>query len=168
MKVRLALHFLAPIAVFILLAARSSHPYHVSVTEIKFVSEEKRLEISTKLFAEDIESRLKKIHGSYLDVTAVKDSALVYQLLSEYFQKNLSISINDRTVVYNVIGFEKKDDVVWVYSEATKVPHPDKVCLDLSLLFDEIKTQENMVHVYLPSGRKSGKVANPLSRICLE
>ncbi len=51
------------------------HPFYVSVTEINHNAKEQTLEISCKMFAEDLEEILKKNYKTAIDLSAEKPQA---------------------------------------------------------------------------------------------
>src|SRR5439155_6176302 len=77
---------------FVLLFTLSSfHPYYVSVTEIKYKEEEKTLEVSCRMFTDNLENTLRKLHKKQIDILHPKDKKEVGKLLSEYVTKHLQI-----------------------------------------------------------------------------
>lgn len=153
---------------FSLFCMGALHPYYVSVTEVKYKPEEKMLQISTKVFSDDIENALKKLHSTTLDVHAQKDSAETHKMLADYFEKNLKINIDGEKTLLKFLGFENEKDVTWCYLEATEIKEWKKICVENTLLYGFHKEQINMVHVITKDGRKSGKVVNPDSVLCFE
>jgi hypothetical protein len=73
---------LAGIAVFI-------HPLFVSVTEINHNAKEKTLEISCKVFTDDLEKAIEKSANIKLDLFNIKDKAAAEKAVTEYVKKHL-------------------------------------------------------------------------------
>ena len=119
------------VVIFILFHSFSwRHPYHVSVTEITHNTKENTLEVSCRLFDEDIEEALKKINSIPVDVGSAKDSARVFKLLENYFSKHFSITLDGQKVNEKFLGFEKSEDEVWCYFEYHDVKSFRKVCVE--------------------------------------
>ncbi|HEU4472678.1 MAG TPA: DUF6702 family protein, partial [Flavisolibacter sp.] len=55
--------------------AYSFHPFYISVTEVNHNRADKTLEISCKIFADDLEETLEKSYKTQLDISAEKDKA---------------------------------------------------------------------------------------------
>ncbi|MFN2440741.1 MAG: DUF6702 family protein, partial [Chitinophagaceae bacterium] len=97
------------------------HPFYVSVTEINHNPKEQTLEISCKMFAEDLEEILKKNYKTTIDLTAQKQQAQNEKMIQEYIAKHLAIQVNGKTLKLNFIGFEKEDESVYCYFETDKI-----------------------------------------------
>ena len=151
-----------------LLSSKAFHPYYISVTEIKHKAEEKMLEISCKVFADDMEKALKKSNGVAVNMGSPKDSARVHKLLSDYFAKNLKLNADGQKIKINFLGFEKEQDAIWCYLEASNIKDFKKLCVETTVLYDFAPEQINMIHVIRMGERKSGKLNNPDSLICFE
>ena len=51
----------------------NKHPFYIAVTEINLNTSDKTLEISCKMFADDLEQTIEKINHIQLDISAEKD-----------------------------------------------------------------------------------------------
>ena len=56
------------------------HPFYISITEINHNAKDKTLEISCKMFAEDLEETLDKNYKTEVDLSLAKDKARPYKL----------------------------------------------------------------------------------------
>jgi hypothetical protein len=144
------------------------HPYHVSVTEIKHNAKENLVEISCKVFSEDIEEAVKKINSVSIDISAKKDSARVFTLLDNYFKTHLTITLDGTKATPKFLGFEKLEDAIWCYFESADIKSIKKVCIENTILYEYIPEQTNMMHLVTSEGRKSTKLNNPDVRACFE
>ncbi len=142
------------------------HPYHIDVTEIKHNAKDSLLELSCKLFAEDIEGALKKIQNGPVDVSAKTDSAKVFTLLEDYFKKRFILTLNGVKADHKFLGFEKNADAVWCYLEYANVKSAHKVCVENTILYDFIPEQTHMMHLITAAGRTSKKLNHPYASAC--
>ena len=53
----------------------SKHPFYIAVTEIKLNTSDKSLEVTCKMFADDLEQVIEKNNHTQLDISADKDKA---------------------------------------------------------------------------------------------
>lgn len=141
------------------------HPFYLSVTELKYNASKKNLEISCKMFTNDLENALKKTIGKPIDILNPKNKQEVENILFEYIKKNLSISINNKLVNLKYIGYEKEEEAIWTYLEITGCEQPKALAIDNKLLYDYIKEQINIVHFEVGLFKESCKVVNPESKI---
>jgi hypothetical protein len=137
------------------------HPFHLSVTDLKYNSSERTLEISTKLFINDLEEAIKRKFGKKLDLFLHADDAESKNLLNQYIQQNLQISLDNKNISFTLLGSEREDNALWVYLETPVVAAPSKVSLSNNLLFDLFEDQTNIIHFDLNGQRKSKKLNAP-------
>lgn len=130
------------------------HPYHVSVGEIVYNEKAKAVQISYRIFLDDLELALRQESGND-DLNIMKDSLLVHQTNQSYFKKNLKIKINDEPMDYQYLGGEIEDDAMWVYLEITEVEEKPKIILTNRLLTEIYDDQQNMIHFKIAGDKKS-------------
>ena len=141
------------------------HPFYLSVVDIKHDAKQQTLNVSVKLFINDIENALKKTSTKSIDLLNPKNKAEMETELMNYIKKRLSLSVNEKAVTLNFIGYEKEEDAIWAYFEVKKVPQPKTIKVDTKLLFDFLPQQANIVHTEINGVKKSSKVTNPESKI---
>jgi len=137
------------------------HPFFVSVTEIKHNQKVKSLEISSKVFFNDLEDALEKKYHKQLDILKPTQKPQITPLLQDYLQKHLQIKVNDKATPLQLIGYEIEEDAVWCYLEAPKVNQIKKMEVRNDVLFDEHDSQTNMLHLTVKGKRQSTKLDNP-------
>jgi hypothetical protein len=142
------------------------HPYFVSTTEINYNNPGKTIEITCRMFTDNLEDALKKIYKKEVDLLHPKDKKETEKLLADYINKHLKITSNGQKLPLEIIGFEKEEDAIWTYLEIKKDISPKTVSIENSLLYDFLPNQINMVHVMVNgANRQSSKVSNPDKKI---
>lgn len=137
------------------------HPYYISVTEIKYKDTEKTLQVSCKIFTNDLETTLRKINKTQVDLLHPKDKAVTDKLVANYINTHLKITVNKKACQLNFIGYEKEEEAIWAYFEAKNVALPKTISIEDNLLYEYLPAQINMVHTEVKSNKQSSKVANP-------
>lgn len=137
------------------------HPFYLSVSEIKYNSESKHLELSVKIFIDDFENTLHKVTGQSINLTFPKDPGVRDQLVDEYIQKNLILTINGKPITIQFLGLEKEEEAVWCYFESDACELPSTVQIKNTLLYQALEGQINIMHVTVGNQRKSLKVDQP-------
>ncbi|MGI4728212.1 MAG: DUF6702 family protein [Janthinobacterium lividum] len=140
---------------------RLLHPFYVSITEIKQNPASHSLEISCRMFSDDLEKALEKQYHTELDIIKPKDKALVNKLISEYVKKHLAIRADGKALNLNYIGYEIQEDGTWSYFEVKGIDQPKKINVHDDLLYELHPEQINMMHITVGGQRKSTKVDNP-------
>lgn len=124
------------------------HPFHVSVSDIKYKEDQKAIQISTRIFLDDLELALQTYTGNdKLDITDKANWELVKTSLKEYVLQNLQLwDEKDKEYQLNYIGAEIEEDVMWCYVEIEKVKKISQVKVRNSILHEVWGDQENLVH----------------------
>jgi hypothetical protein len=142
-------------------AGDSFHPFYISVTEINQNAKEQSLEISCKMFAEDLEIQLEKNNKTTLDISTEKDKAACDKYIRDYIKGHLAITIDGKPANLSYVGFEKEKESVYCYFEADHVSAPHKLNVTNSILHDFNQEQINILHVTINGHRQSTKLDFP-------
>lgn len=145
------------------------HPYFVSTTEINYNLPGKTIEITCRMFTDNLEDALSKSSGKTIDLLHPSDRKAVEQLMKKYINDHLKLKTNGAVYEMEIVGYEKEEDAVWTYLEIKKDINPKKIEIENSLLYELLPKQINMVHVSINgSNRKSSKVDNPDTKMIFE
>ena len=137
------------------------HPYYVSVTEINHNSKEKLIEISSKIFTNDLETLLRSKTKSYIDVIHPKDKAATSKIISTYLLQHLEIIIDGKKYIPEYLGYEIEDEALWSYLQIRGISSVKKIQINNTILYDYKKEQINMMHVSANGLRRSSKLNFP-------
>ncbi len=137
------------------------HPFYVSVTEIKQNPANHSIEVSCRMFYDDLEKALEKKYRVQLDIVKPKDKTQINKLINDYVKKHLIIKADGKTLNFNFIGYEIQEDGAWCYFEVKGIELVKQVDVHDDLLYEQHPEQINMMHVIVGSQRKSTKVDNP-------
>ena len=137
------------------------HPIFVSVTTIEHNSSAKTLEISCKIFTDDLETTLRKKYNTKVDLLDVKFAPAMNKLVNDYIQKHLMLKADGKTVVLNFIGFEQQEEGIITYFEVKNISQLTKLEVVDTILYDEKPQQLQIIHVTVKGERKSSRLNNP-------
>ena len=145
-----------------------THPFFVSITEIRQNDKSKNLEVSCRIFFDDLEQALEKKYHNKVNIIKPADQAKVNQLVADYLQKQVQLKANGKPVKLTYLGYEIEEDAAWCYLEASPKLDVKQLEVKNAILFEEHPEQQNMVHVTIKKQRKSTKLDNPNSRYTFE
>jgi len=145
----------------VLAHAYTYHPFYISVTEMLLNSKTKSLEISCKMFAEDLEDVLKQNYKTPVDLGNEKTQVQNNKLINDYVLKHLSINIDSKPGALKFVGFEKENESIYCYYEVLNVPRIQKITINNTILQDYKQEQINIMHVIVNGNRKSTKLDYP-------
>ncbi len=150
------LHFNFYLLLSFFLLTSFYHKFYVSISEVNHNTETAALEISMKIFTDDLEAALEADTAEKLWIgDPDREVAATDSLLAVYFDKKLIINVNEaeRKVVF--LGKELEADVTWCYLEIQDVPAVKSVSIDNRILMELFDDQKNLVHIYANGKEKS-------------
>lgn len=140
------------------------HPLHIGVVEINHNAKDKSLEISCKLFTDDFERVLGQNYKTRADLYNPAEKKAMDKIVSDYITQHLNLKVDDKTLSFSYLGFEKQDDVTYVYAEIDEVPGVKKVEVNDKLMQDLFTDQISLIHVIVNGNRKTTKLTYPATQ----
>ena len=124
------------------------HPFHVSVLDAEFNQQKHALQISHRLFIDDLEVGLKDFHNlEYIDTTEPEDPARLDSLISSYLQSKVFFVVNGKDAEFKYYGSELEGDARWCYYEISGIENLNKLEITNVALMDVFDDQQNIVHI---------------------
>jgi hypothetical protein len=139
------------------------HAFHTSLTEIQYNSKEKSLEISIRMFTDDLEMALTKANnGQKIMIGGKNDNSEA--VLNKYIQQHFAIiTPQKQKKTLTVLGKEIEGDATWVYVEIPNSQDLKGHILYNNLMQELFDDQTNLVNfVYL--GNKKTYLFNAKTR----
>lgn len=139
------------------------HPIYVSVTEIEHNTSEHTLEISCKIFTDDFEKALRKIHKQRIDLLnpAMKES--MNKVVNDYVQDHLTLKVNNNQLKMQFLGYEELEEGIVSYYQVNDVTTIKELVVRNNILYDHQPEQLSLLHVTVKGKRRSTKLNNPES-----
>lgn len=131
------------------------HPFHISMTEIKYNAGKKSLEISEKIFWDDLEVELNDYSKTKINFLKPTNKEELNKLVGRYILEHTDIYINGKKIALNYLGYEIEEDVAWIYIEAVNVVAPNTAEIKNSILFKNFPGQQNIINFYRDKNPKS-------------
>ncbi|RTL55050.1 MAG: hypothetical protein EKK39_03065 [Sphingobacteriales bacterium] len=141
------------------------HPFYVSVIDLHHNAKEKMVEVSIRIFTDDLEQVLKKHFNKNVDLTLPANKAEVDNMIQQYISQKMNVTINNARVHLKYIGYEIQKESVWSYFEIDNIPSIKKMDITSTLLYDYQPTQVNIFHVNCNGEDKSYKLDNPQNAV---
>lgn len=158
---------LAVLPVFLLASAVAGvrHPFYVSICQIDHNPEAKSLELTFKIFTDDLEKALEAQGTGKLYLGDPREAQDADRYLYNYLKNQVVIVVNGDTVAFRYVGKEVEMDVTWCYLEITQVTEVNKIAVTNRILLEIYEEQTNLVHVKAGGQQKSmllrkGKIAD--------
>lgn len=132
------------------------HDYHVSMCEMHFNEQSGAVEISLKMFIDDLEHTLIENGSDTLRIGTKRQSENTDSTIEEYLRSHFKIEISESSKDYNYIGSEISGDMqaIWCYLELEDTPLPKSMILTNTVLLSTFDDQTNIVQIKLPGGKQ--------------
>jgi hypothetical protein len=137
------------------------HRFYLSLTEVRIDTKKQTLDVSCKLFTDDLEEALRKKYGKKIDLSTSAKNKEVQALVFKYFSENFKINVGEKLQTLVFVGFETETDATWCYLETTPFIGKGRISIMNTLLYEYLPEQSNMMNVYVDEAEKSAKLINP-------
>lgn len=124
------------------------HKFYVSLTEIRLNSSNHTVEISMRIFPDDLDLALEDIYGSDPQIMTELEHTDADTWITEYISSSFIIQLNGKKIDCKYIGKETESDAVWCYFEAIFKGNPKDVLVTQSILTEVFSEQVNIVQLY--------------------
>jgi hypothetical protein len=131
--------------IFLFVGLSVFHEYHVSVCDINFNTEKQLLEVTHRIFADDLENTLK-MQNIHLDVMNRNDYDVNDPYFEDYLKKHIKVKANTTNTSIVWLGHQVKSDLIVCYYEVNVPKTIDKVHLSNTVLMELFRDQKNIVH----------------------
>lgn len=141
--------------VVILSSAFTIHKFYVGVFQIDYFKEKKAVQITARLFIDDLEKALYKKNNKHFYITTKDETSDANEYIAKYLDEKLKIKINNKIQTIQFLTKEQEDNVVICY---LKINFKDKIKdleISNSVLSDIFKEQQNLIHLNINSNKKT-------------
>ena len=138
-------------------AFTAAHKFYVSVTQVTYSPKDEALQITSRVFTDDLENVLKERYGADLQLATSEEAEIAASHIEKYLRTKFVLSINGKETAYHYLGKRYDNDIVVCYMEVSGIP-PDSIrSLEIQneLLTDFFEEQKNIVHVTINDLKKS-------------
>lgn len=135
------------IALFLGVSGEIAHDFHVSVCQMEYDEQSRALEISHRIFLDDLEEALiLQYNDQKIDVLAPNNKQELDSLITDFILENFSISVNGKDTFPTVLGNQINGDVMNVYIEIKNIKKLKSLVIEHKLLMDLFPDQVNLIH----------------------
>ena len=133
------------------------HPFYVSVCEVYHNPDTLSLEISMKVFIDDMELALQNEQNPAISLSENMDDSKINEALKYYFKDKLLIEVNSKKLELAWVGFQFENDTLLCFLEGKKVKKIDVINIRNAILFEQFEEQINLTHFQYMGQMKSLK-----------
>ena len=143
-------------AVFFVSSSFTFHKFYVGVFQVNYASEKKMLQITSRIFIDDLNNAMEKKYHKKTFVGTDKETQADIDLLKKYLSEHFSIKVNGQLKTITFLSKEvEAGDVLVCYSRIKDVDKFKTLEISNSILVDWNAEQQNITHISAFDTKKS-------------
>lgn len=144
-KNKIFIHFFWVIVVFPLISF--THEYYVSITEVVYVSEKQQLQLTTRVFTDDMEAYFNSQTNENIQLSPDHNPILIDALVERFFQNNFKVFFDNNKLEISYLGRQYQEDQMLIFAEVTELSPPTSYKIQNTILIPFRTKQQNIVRV---------------------
>lgn len=139
------------------LAFTTVHKYYISVTNLTYSEKDEAIQITSRVFIDDINSVLEERYGIKVAFDSEEETEIANEYLEKYFKTKFVIGVNGDIKEYEFLGKKYEDDLMICYLEVSNIKLSELKSIEVQnkILMDLFNEQQNIVHFKLKGQKKS-------------
>ena len=134
---------------------------HISICEIIYDEERKALEITQRIFIDDLENHMRtERKNPTLNLLKPQNGETTDNLVKDYLKDHLKISLENRVMEFEYLGHEVDGFALYSYVQILKVKKVSTIKVVNDILLSLFDDQVNIVHIEIDGEIKSLKLYN--------
>jgi len=131
------------------------HKFYMGIYQINYASEKKMLQITSRIFVDDLDKALEKKYNKKFFLGTDKETTESIDLLKKYLTENFILKVNGQAKAMNFLSKEMDGDVLVCYLNIKDISKINSIEIYNSVLIDCFSEQQNIVHVTAFGTKKS-------------
>lgn len=143
------------VIVFVILSAFTFHKFYVGVFQVDYFKEKKAVQITARLFIDDLEKGLYKKHNKHFYITTKDEVADANIYIAKYLEEKLKFKINNKAQSFQFLTKEQEENVVICYMKINFKDNIKDLEITNTILTDVFNEQQNLVHLNINGNKKT-------------
>lgn len=143
------------LVLFCLVTSFAVHKFYVSVTQVDYVQNKGRVEITSRIFIDDFNVILEKKFNKKIYLASNREISGAKDLVKTYLKEKIKVRINNKPIETEFLGTEIDNDVLICY---LKVSFSEKITtfeIENSVLTEMFSEQQNLLHTNINNDKRS-------------
>jgi len=142
------------------LVAFTMHKYYISLTKIDYKKESNSVQITLRIFIDDIQETINSTYDKKLELGLPSESKEIDTLINNYIIPKLKVKINNVDKTYTYLGKEYEDEVVFVYLEIENIEVINSIEIINNILMERFPNQKNIIKLNINGVKKTFLLTN--------
>lgn len=145
------------ILIFPLFAFTTIHKFYVSVTNVGYSEKDEAIQITSRIFIDDLEAVLKERYDIETKLATDDESEIANEYIEKYLRAKFVVEIDSEQKKYQFIGKKYDNDLVIFYLEVAEIDLAEvrSITIQNEVLTDLYDEQQNILHFKFKDKKKS-------------
>lgn len=131
---------------FLMLTSFSVHKFYVALYQVNYAPEKKMLQITTRIFVDDLNSAVGKKYSKRINLGAENESVDDINFLKKYFSEKFYIKVNGQTKPILFLSKEMEGDVLICYFSMKEIQKINSLEIYNAVITEGNAEQQNIMH----------------------
>lgn len=144
--------FLIPLFAFV-----AAHKFYVSVTNVGYSEKDEAIQITSRIFIDDLEAVLKERYDLDTELATANESEITAEYIEKYLRAKFVVEVDNEPKEYQFIGKKYDNDLVIFYLEIAEIDLAEvqSISIQNEVLTDLYDEQQNILHFKFKDKKKS-------------
>ncbi len=142
------------ILVFVAICGFTTHKFYVSINEVNFSQTKNRLEITSRIFIDDLDLALEKRFQTKFNLGTSQQRSNFAAFLQKYFNEKFQVKVNQTSKTPQIVNTEVEDGVFICYFLVKDIAKIQTIEIKNTALM-ELYDQQHIFHVNVSGTKKS-------------
>ncbi len=124
----------------------AAHKFYVALFQVNYVSEKKMIQITARIFVDDLNNALEKKHNKKVNLGSEMETADDVLLLKKYLNEKFIVKVDGQTKVINFVSKEMEGDVLICYLSIKEIKKMKALDIYNAVLTQNNAEQQNIMH----------------------
>lgn len=140
-----------------LFAFSTAHKFYVSVTNVGYSEKDTAIQITSRIFIDDLEAVLKERYDLETSLTVDNETELANEYIEKYLKAKFIVAIDNERKEYQLLGKKYDNDLIIFYLEVTQIElaQVQSISIQNEVLTDLYDEQQNILHFKINDKKKS-------------
>ena len=131
---------------FLTLTSFDVHKFYVSLYQVNYAPEKKMLQITARIFVDDLNNTLVKKYQKKINLGSEKETEEELNLFKKYFNEKFYIKVNGQLKPIQFLSKEMEGDVLICYFSIKETHKVNTLEIYNEVMTEENSEQQNIMH----------------------
>lgn len=123
------------------------HKFYVSIYQINFNQDKKQVEITARIFYDDLNKALEKTNQVKTHIGLPQENVTDVKLMQDYIKNHFSVKINGKSKPLLFLSHEIETNIVICYFKITGITKVQNIEVNSNALFEIDSEQQNIIQI---------------------